>query len=127
MGEDQFQRHVDFIFTQQAKFTTDIAKLEENLARHAQENREMFAKFGDVILSLANYNDEQDQTITAHDRQIAELIEAGKETDRRFKETNERINALIIWPNVSLTETERNGPMKAGADLFHRMQVGKHV
>ena len=96
MSEDQFQRHVDFIVAQQAKFETNIARLEENLARHEQENREMFAKLGDVILSLANYNEGQDQTIAAHDRQIeahdrqiGALIEAGKET-------NERINALII-------------------------------
>jgi uncharacterized protein (DUF1697 family) len=103
MSEDQFQRHVDFIVAQQAKFETNIAKLEENLARHEQENREMFAKLGDIILSLANYNQEQDGIIASHDRQIAALIEAGKETDRRFKETDERfketderINALII-------------------------------
>jgi uncharacterized protein (DUF1697 family) len=96
MSEDQFQRHVDFIVAQQAKFTTNIAKLEENLAKHEQENREMFAKLGDIILSLANHSQEQDERIAAHDRQIAALIEAGKETDRRFKETDERINALII-------------------------------
>ncbi|MEK6304539.1 MAG: hypothetical protein AABO41_27950 [Acidobacteriota bacterium] len=95
MGEDQFQRHVEFIVEQQAKFETNIAKLEENHARHERENREMFAKLGDIILSLANYNQQQDERIAAHDKQIAELIEHGKETDRRTKETDDRINALI--------------------------------
>ncbi len=99
MSEDQFQRQVDFILEQQAKFSTDIARLEENIARHEQ----FFAKLGDMILSLANYNEGQDERIAAqdrqiaaHDRQIAALIEISRGTDRRFKETDERINALII-------------------------------
>jgi len=103
MSNDQFQRQVDFIVEQQAKFSTDIGQLEENLAKFEQQSRENFAKLGDVILSLASYNNVQDEGIAAHDRQIAALIEAGKETDKRFKETDERfketderINALII-------------------------------
>jgi hypothetical protein len=52
MREDQFHRQVEFIFEQQAKFSTDIARLEESIARHEQ----FFAKLGDMILSLANYN-----------------------------------------------------------------------
>ena len=112
MSEDKFQRQMEFILDQQAKFEVSIAKLEENLARHEQENREMFAKLGDIILSLANHAQEQDE-------QIAALIEAGKETDRRFKETDERfretdermretderINALVWWSNGSSIRT----------------------
>jgi hypothetical protein len=95
MSEDQFQRHVDFIVAQQAKFETNIAKLEENLARHEQETVRCSRSWA-TSYCLANHGQEQDDRIAAHDRQIAALIEAGKEADRRFKETDERINALII-------------------------------
>lgn len=99
MASDHIQRQMDFIVEQQAKFAVDIAKLEER----TKENTASIAKLGEIILSLANYNEHQDEQIAAHDRQIAGLIEAGKETDRRFKETDERfretderLNALII-------------------------------
>jgi chromosome segregation ATPase len=91
MSEDQFQRHVEFIIEQQAKFETNIARLEEDITELRKENRENtrnIARLADVVLSLANH-------VERHDNQIAELIENGKETDRRTKETDERINALI--------------------------------
>ena len=91
MNEDQFQRHVDFIVAQQAKFETNIARLEQDIAENGKQTRENtlnIAKLADVVLSLANH-------VERHDKQIAELIEHGKETDRRSKETDERINALI--------------------------------
>jgi chromosome segregation ATPase len=98
MSSDHLQRQMDFIVEHQAKFEVSIAKLEDNLARLAEQSRENtanIAKLGEIILSLANYNEGQDERIAAHDRQIADnekqiaaLIEHGKDTD-------ERINALI--------------------------------
>jgi hypothetical protein len=91
MNEEQFQHQVDFIVSQQAKFEVAIGKLEENLAelgKQTKENTLNIAKLGEIILSLAHYNEGQDERIAAHDRQIAALIEAGKDTD-------ERINILI--------------------------------
>jgi chromosome segregation ATPase len=91
MNEDQFQRQVDFIVAQQAKFETNIGRLEQDIAengKQTKENTQNIAKLADVVLSLANH-------VERHDKQIAELIEHGKETDRRSKETDERINALI--------------------------------
>jgi len=87
MNEEQFQRHVDFIVAQQAKFSTDIVELK----KQNEQNTLNIAKLSDLILSLANYNQEQDEVIAAHDKQIAALIESGKETDRRFRETDERM------------------------------------
>src|SRR5713226_2604142 len=98
MSSDHIQRQMDFIVEQQAKFEVAIAKPEDNLAKLADETRahtSNIAKLGDVLLSRANYNEEQDERIAAHDKQIAALIEHGKETDRRFRETDERINILI--------------------------------
>ena len=84
MSEDQFQRQVDFIVAQQAKFSEDIARLEQQ----TRENREDLARLVVVTMRLANH-------VEQHDRQIAALIDAGIETDKRFKETDERMNALI--------------------------------
>lgn len=112
MSSDHIQRQMDFILEQQAKFEVAIAKLEDNLARTAEQSRENtanIAKLGEIILSLANYNEGQDERIAAHDRQIADnekgiaaLIEHGLETDVRIaaliehgKETDKRINDLV--------------------------------
>jgi methyl-accepting chemotaxis protein len=87
MNEEQFQRHVDFIVAQQAKFEVGIARLKEELAengKQTKENTRNIAKLGELILSLAKHSQSQDE-------QIAALIEAGKETDRRFRETDERM------------------------------------
>ena len=87
MNEEQFQRRVDFIVAQQAKFEVGIGRLKEELAengKQTKENTRNIAKLGELILSLANHSQSQDE-------QIANLIEAGKETDRRFRETDARM------------------------------------
>lgn len=91
MNEEQFQRHVDFMLAQQARFDASMARLEKEISENGKQTRENtlnIAKLAEVVLSLANH-------VERHDNQIAELIENGKETDRRTKETDERINALI--------------------------------
>lgn len=103
MNEDQFQRQVDFIVEQQAKFSTDIAKLQEQ----NKNNTLNIAKLGDIILSLASYNQEQDERIAANDKQIAALIEAGKETDKRFRETDERFRETDERINILIKVVER--------------------
>jgi septal ring factor EnvC (AmiA/AmiB activator) len=103
MSEDQFQRQVDFIVSQQAKFETSIGRLEENLAelgKHTKENTQNIAKLGELILSLANYNQGQDE-------QIAALIQAGKETDRRFRETDERMKETDERISILIKVVER--------------------
>lgn len=67
MSSDHIQGQMDFIVEQQAKFEVAIAKLETNLAKLAEETRANtanIAKLGDVLLSLANYNEDQDELRT---------------------------------------------------------------
>jgi ABC-type transporter Mla subunit MlaD len=85
MSGDHFQRQIDFIVEQQAKFSESLARQEEQ----NRENTSNIARLADVVMSLAIH-------VERHDQQIAALIEQGKETDRRFREIEERINALII-------------------------------
>ena len=90
--DERFQRHVAFMLEQQAKFDERQAKFDERMERLEQqtrENREDIAKLVNVVMSLATH-------VERHDQQIASLIEDNKETERRFRETDERISALII-------------------------------
>jgi hypothetical protein len=96
MNEEQFQRTADFILAQQAKFSTDIAELKEQ----NKTNTANIAKLAELILSLANYNQQQDE-------QIAALIESGKETDRRFRETDERMRETDERIGILIKVVER--------------------
>jgi hypothetical protein len=100
--DEQFQRHVNFMLAQQAKFDERQAKSEAQIARLEQvalETREDITKLVDVVMSLATH-------VERHDQQIAALIDENKETERRFQETDERINALI---NLAEQYFNRNG------------------
>ena len=89
-GED-FQRQMDFMLMQQAKFNEDMIKLDEM----TRENREDIKKLVGAVMNLTLHSQD-------HDQRIAALIEHGKETDRRIaelaasgKETDGRLNVLI--------------------------------
>ena len=107
--DEQFQRHVNFLLAQQAKFDERQAKFDERqaqsearIARLEQitlETREDITKLVDVVMSLSTH-------VELPDQQIAALIEENNETERRFQETDERINALI---NLAERYFNRNG------------------
>lgn len=100
MSEDQFQRQIEFIVEQQAKFSAGIARLEENLSEHVRQTGTNFAKVGDMILSLANHSQVQDE-------QIAALIESNRETDRRLSETDRRLRETDERLNILIKVVER--------------------
>ena len=84
MGSEDVERNMAFIIEQQAKFSTDIAELKEQQNQITAHIRNLT----NALLSLTNI-------VERHDEQIAALIEQSKETDARFKETDERINTLV--------------------------------
>jgi chromosome segregation ATPase len=104
MSEDEIQRQIDFIIAQQARFAEQQARsaerqarIDERIAKLNEEFNEKHGKFRedlvmlkDVVLSLANIVDR-------HDRDIAALIERGKETD-------ERLNTLVAVVERLITE-----------------------
>jgi hypothetical protein len=96
MSSDNIQRQMEFIIEQQAKFSTDIAQLEQQ----NRQNTENIARLADVVLSLANI-------VERHDAAIAELIEQGKDTDRRLKATDERMKETDERMNALITTVEK--------------------
>ncbi|HSE97327.1 MAG TPA: hypothetical protein VLD57_03585 [Blastocatellia bacterium] len=91
MSSDNTQRQIDFIIEQQARFSEDLARLEQQTSR----NTESIGNMVDALLSLTRIVEQQAD-------QIGVLIEQGRETDRRLKETDQkmkdtdgRLNALI--------------------------------
>ena len=95
MSSDKFQRQMDFILDQQARFNEDMIRLEQN----TRQNTEDLSRLVGAVMNLTLH-------VKENSRQIAELIEHGKETDRRIaelrneydarqKDADARINALI--------------------------------
>lgn len=92
MDDEKLQRTMEFILKNQAQFTIDIQKIQE-------EQKDAIKRTGTlerVSLNLYNASFEQGKL-------IAELREAQKETDIRFKEigeqlkeTDERLNVVIL-------------------------------
>jgi len=95
MSGDKIQRQMDFILNQQARFNEDMIRLEEN----TRQNTEDITRLVGAVMNLTIH-------VQENSRQIAALIELGKETDTRIAELREeqdarqrdadtRINALI--------------------------------
>ena len=91
MSEDRTERQIAFIIDQQAKFTTDIAALQEG----QRQNMEHIRKLTEALLSLTHVVEKHDEDIAENaehiaenTKQIAALVEQGKYTDAR-------LNALI--------------------------------
>jgi uncharacterized coiled-coil protein SlyX len=84
MSSDNIQRQINFMIEQQARFDSNMAKLDARIGKiteQVQHNTVSIAKLTDALLSLTNI-------VERHDKQIAGLIERGKEIDAR-------LNALI--------------------------------
>jgi hypothetical protein len=93
--QERIERHMAFITEQQAKFVTDLEQLREEQRRGGAETRQHIdtltlkvSMLADALLSLTNIVEKHDGQIADNSRQIAELVEQGKETDAR-------LNALI--------------------------------
>lgn len=83
------ERNMEFIVEHQAKFTVDIDRINETLAKHS----EAIAGLLQVSRTLIDHQ-------TALDERMAELAAAGKETE-------ERLNAFIAF--VEKYISGRNG------------------
>ncbi len=103
MSENEMRRKMEFIVEQQARFSTDIQKLQEAQVRL----QEAQAKTESVMLRLAN-------ALVAVTERQSEFSEAQKHTQiqidnlaERGKETDERLNALINTVERYIGENRR--------------------
>ncbi len=99
MSSDKFQRQMDFILEQQAKFDARFDAKMLEIEDKQRQNTEDLTRLVGAVMNLT-------LDVQENSRQIAELIEHGKETDRRIaelrkeydarqKDADARINALI--------------------------------
>jgi len=132
MSSDHNQRQMDFILEQQAKFEVAIAKLEDNLARTAEQSRENtanIAKLGEIILSVANYNEDQDEKIAAQDRQIAAHDRQIAANEKQIAANERGIAALIehsLGLDVRIAELIEHG-MQNDVRIAELIEHGKEA
>lgn len=94
MSNEEFDRRIEFILKRQAKFEENIAKqLEHNaqaIARVDLVDRQIAELVGftgvlrEALIGLTHHAERHDEQIAANERAIAELAERGKETDARL-------------------------------------------
>jgi septal ring factor EnvC (AmiA/AmiB activator) len=99
MKNEDFERHIEFLLEQQARFDANLAKQQQQHAqwearaattdRHIEQLVGFAGTLRDALLGLTHHVERHDQQISANERAIAELAEQGKETDVR-------LNALIM-------------------------------
>gem|GEM_PF-2014034 len=103
MNNEDFERHMTFMLEQQARFDAKLqeqqvewnARMVQRETHSAKIDRQIEQLVGfagtlrDALLGLTHHAERHDQQITANEQAIAELVEQGKETDVR-------LNALIM-------------------------------
>ena len=99
MSNEDFERRMAFILEQQAKFEENFAKQQEYnaqaIARLDIVDRQIAGLVGftgvlrDALIGLTHHAERHDRKISANQQAIAELVAQGKETDAR-------LNALIL-------------------------------
>jgi ABC-type transporter Mla subunit MlaD len=109
MTDGDLRKKMEFIVEQQAQFTVNIQKLEENLGRlekaHVEADARMTRIEGavvtvvDLVGQLAR---SQERTVT----QLAELAAAQKRTDEALAETNDRLNSFINFVERYLSDRQ---------------------
>lgn len=99
MDDEKLQRAIEFILENQARFYADLQQVQE-ANKQIQEAQKEAEKRVNVLericLNLYNTTVEQGKGITQLTENIRELREAQSETDKRFRETDERLNTVIL-------------------------------
>ncbi len=97
MNNEQFERRMEFISEQQAKFTIDIQKLQETQAELTKKHNHLTEALTTVVGMVGRLEKSQERT----DEKLGELADAQRET-------GERLNVFINVVERSI-EGRRNG------------------
>ncbi|PYT03337.1 MAG: hypothetical protein DMF60_18730 [Acidobacteria bacterium] len=92
MDNEQFERQMAFIVEQQAKFSADLAARDAHAKKVDHQIEQLVTSMGilrDAVISLTRHVELHEQQIAEINRGMAELVERGKETDAR-------LNALLL-------------------------------
>jgi chaperonin cofactor prefoldin len=92
MDDEKLQKTIEFILNNQAQFTVDIQKINE-AHRDAEKRIHTLEK---VSLNLYNTTVEQGKNIAELSKDVGKLSSDVKELRAAQKETNERLDAVIV-------------------------------
>jgi chromosome segregation ATPase len=92
MDDEKLQKTIEFILNNQAQFTVDIQKINE-AHKDAEKRIHTLEK---VSLNLYNATVEQGKNIAELSKDVGKLSDDVKELRAAQKETNERLDAVIV-------------------------------
>ena len=99
MDDEKLDKTIEFILNSQAQFYADLQQVQET-NKQIQESQKEAEKRTNILervcLNLYNTSVEQGKNITQLTENIKELRNAQQETDVKFKETDERLNIVIL-------------------------------
>ncbi len=110
MDDNKIERTIEIILQNQAQFYADLQAMRE-VNRQIQETQAEAEKRTNVLervcLNLYNVTVEQGKNVSQLTEDVKELRVAQSETDVRLRETDERLNAVIIMAEKFFSN--RNG------------------
>ena len=93
MTNEEMQRNMEFIVSQQAHFAADIQQLKE--AQVQAEAR--MTRIEGALVMVVDLVGQLARRLETTATQIAELVETQKRTDEALAETNDRLNSFITF------------------------------
>ncbi|MGH9445274.1 MAG: hypothetical protein ACRD3O_06070 [Terriglobia bacterium] len=95
MPDDDLERFRKFMIEQQAQFWADLRAAEERHNRHEREMAEFRAEMEKRDREMKEFRQETENRFRTLVDVTMSLARHGEETDRRFRETDYKLNALI--------------------------------
>jgi hypothetical protein len=109
------QRNINFIVNQQAQFSADLQRSQEDFNERWRRTDEKWARTEEgirALLTIAEIHEREIGALRDTQREAQDRIDRQMaETDRRMAETDERLNALI-----NFVERRESGERNGGTD-----------
>jgi hypothetical protein len=103
MSNEEFERQMEFILQQQARFETNLEdqrrRSDEDWARQKERNAEVDHRIAELVASLSLMREAVvglTHHVERHDYEMAEIRRTLAEQAERGKETDFRLNALMV-------------------------------
>ena len=97
MTNDEMERALEFLVKQQAQFSTNLQRVEQNLGATVN-----------ILSELTKTQLRMAESEILRDTRIAELAKAQTRTDEALAETNDRLNSLIVVVERYFSNGRRN-------------------
>lgn len=99
MSNEEFERQMEFILQQQAKFEGNLQKQQERSTEVDRQIQQLVASLSilrDAIIGLTHHVERHEDHINRHDQEMAEFRRANAERVELGKEMDARLNALML-------------------------------